>query len=106
MICEHKAFEIIKEYDPKPKNPDGSTRWFLFRWDDGKDGYRQLVKCKSCNAYFLVQCYRLSKFADGEGRMHRDWYAIRDEKDADVLNAKYTGMELERNFESARKEVL
>ena len=58
--CENEEFELIKKYEPKPKNPDGSIRSFLYRWDDGKDGYRKLVKCKSCGTHFLVQCYKLT----------------------------------------------
>lgn len=104
LCCEEPEFEIIKEYDPKPKNPDGSTRWFLYRWDDGKDGYRKLARCKNCGAYFLVQCYKLSKFADSEAHMHEDWYAVSDEAEADKLNHKYTGPQLEREFKAIYKE--
>ena len=43
--CEEKEnIEIIKEYDPQPNNKDGSIRWFLYRWDDGKKGVRRLVR--------------------------------------------------------------
>ena len=42
--CGNEEFEIIKKYEAKPKNPDGSIRSFLYRWDDGKDGYRKLVR--------------------------------------------------------------
>ena len=76
ICCEKEDFDFIKKYEPKPKNPDGSTRWFLFRWDDGKDGYRKLVKCAHCGKCFLVQCYKLSKFADSEGKIHEDWYEV------------------------------
>lgn len=94
--CNNENFEEIKRYAPKPKNPDGSIRWFLFRWDDGKDGYRKLVKCKNCGAYFLVQCFKLNKFADSSGEMHEEWYAVDNEHHADRLNREYTGVELEK----------
>lgn len=100
VCCENEAFKVIKKYDPKPKNPDGSTRWFLYRWDDGKDGYRKLIRCINCGSCFLVQCYKLSMFADNEGKMHEDWYAVSDEKEADRLNEKYTGLQMERKFKS------
>ena len=45
----------IKEYDPMPKNPDGSIRWFLYRWDDGKNRDRHLARCRECGSLYLVQ---------------------------------------------------
>ena len=32
--CCKNTSELIKKYDPKPKNDDGSIKWFLYRWDD------------------------------------------------------------------------
>lgn len=96
--CENEDYELVKQYDPKPKNPDGSVRWFLYRWDDGKDGYRTLVKCKCCGAYFLVQSYKLRKFTDNHGEVYEDWYAVESEAAADSLNRRYTGSELERKY--------
>ena len=96
--CENEEFELIKKYDPKPKNPDGSIRWFLYRWDDGKNGYRKLVRCKHCGQYFLVQCYRLNQFAETSRNWHKDWYAVENELQADFLNHTYTGPQLERAY--------
>lgn len=48
-------FEVVKEYDPQPKNKDGSVRWFLYRWDDGKNGVRRLARCKHCGSFFLFR---------------------------------------------------
>lgn len=45
-------FEVVREYDPQPKNKDGSVRWFLYRWDDGKNGVRRLARCKHCGSFF------------------------------------------------------
>ena len=45
QCCMNKRnIHIVKEYDPQPKNKDGTIRWFLCRWDDGKKGVRRLVK--------------------------------------------------------------
>ena len=34
QCCRNKSnIDCIKEYDPRPKNKDGSIRWFLYRWD-------------------------------------------------------------------------
>ncbi|MBO5220094.1 MAG: hypothetical protein J6C52_11725 [Clostridia bacterium] len=93
--CKKEAIEIIKEYDPTPKNPDGSIRWFLFRWDDGKNGVRRLVRCRVCGTLYLVQAYHLHKFSGQKDTLFEDYYAVRDEKQADYFNRTYTGMQLE-----------
>ena len=61
--CCKIGCELVKKYDPKPKNADGSIKWFLYRWDDGKNGYRKLVRCKECGSFYLIQCYKLNKFS-------------------------------------------
>ena len=94
--CKNEEFELIKKYEPKRKNSDGSIRWFLYRWDDGKDGFRKLVRCKSCGAYFVVQCYKLNKFSENHNKLYEDWYLVENEISADKLNQRYTGSELER----------
>lgn len=71
--------ELIKKYDPKPKNPDGSIKWFLDRWDDGKNGCRKLVWCRECGRFYLVQCYKLNQFSDNADVLYEDWYAVDDE---------------------------
>ena len=87
--------EVIKEYDPQPKNKDGSIRWFLYRWDDGKNGLRKLVRCRQCGSLYLVQEYRLHKFSCQRDDLFRDYYAVRDISHADYLNREYTGLQLE-----------
>ena len=91
--CEH-----IKKYDPQPKNSDGSIKWFLYRWDDGKNGYRKLVRCRVCESMYLVQCYKLNKFSENADVLYEDWYAVDDEAQADWLNRKYTGIQLEHKM--------
>lgn len=63
--CEEKEkIESIKEYDPQPKNKDGSIRWLLYRWNDGKKGVRRLVRCRQCGSLYLVQAYHMNKFSE------------------------------------------
>ena len=88
--------DIIKEYDPQPKNKDGSIRWFLFRWDDGKNGIRKLVRCRQCGSLYLVQEYRLHKFSYHRNTLFHDYYAVRDMRHADYLNRNCTGLQLEK----------
>lgn len=94
--CKKEDFEIIKEYDPMPKNRDGSIRWFLFRWDDGKDGVRRLVRCRTCGALYLVQSYHLHIFSELREVLFEDCYAVKDERAADFMNRTYTGVQLEQ----------
>ncbi|MBQ8688198.1 MAG: hypothetical protein IJ512_06575 [Ruminococcus sp.] len=96
--CCKSSCELIKKYDPKPKNNDGSIKWFLYRWDDGKNGYRKLVRCRECGCFYLVQCYRLNKFSDHADTEYEDWYAADNEQQADQLNKKYTGVQLEHRM--------
>lgn len=96
--CIKENFQVIKEYDPTPKNLDGSIRWFLYRWDDGKNGVRRLVRCQNCGAFYLVQAYHLHKFSEQKDTLFEDYYIVKDEREADYLNRTYTGIQLEHNF--------
>ncbi|MGM9637618.1 MAG: hypothetical protein ACI3YK_06505 [Eubacteriales bacterium] len=90
--------EIVKEYHPKPKNPDGSVRRYLYRWDDGKDGVRRLARCRLCGRTFLIQSYHLSQIADPEGILYEDWYDIDSEEEADLVNDAMTGLQYELRY--------
>ena len=81
-----------------PKNQDGSIRWFLFRWDDGKDGVRRLVRCRTCGALYLVQAYHLHKFSPLREIQFEDYYSVKDEREADYINRTYTGIQLEHRM--------
>ncbi len=96
--CGNEDFEILKEYDPMPKNPDGSIRWFLFRWDDGKNGVRRLVRNRESGTMYLVQAYHLNKFSEQKDTLFEDYYPVKDEREADHLNRIYTGIQLEHKM--------
>ena len=96
--CGNEDFDIIKEYDLMPKNQDGSIRWFLFRWDDGKNGVRRLVRCRACGALEWVQAYHLHKFSEQRETLFEDYYSVEDEREADYINRTYTGIELEHRM--------
>lgn len=95
---------IIKEYDPQPQNKDGSVRWFLYRWDDGKNGVRRLVKCQVCGSLYLVQVYRLNKFLQLQNTVFKDWYAVDTEQQADNWNRRYTGTQLEHEMHPVMRQ--
>ena len=103
MDCCEKSenIENIEEYDPQPKNKDGTIRWFLFRWDDGKKGIRRLVRCRSCNRLYLVQSYYLHKFSQYKDVLFEDWYPVGSEKQADYWNRTYTGIQMEHKMTPA-----
>ena len=102
MKCckENENIEIVKEYDPQPKNKDGSIRWFLYRWDDGKIGVRRLVRCRQCSSLYLVQAYQLNKFSKQKGMLFEDYYAVESIQQADYLNRTCTGLQLEHTLAS------
>ncbi|MBQ8780757.1 MAG: hypothetical protein IJZ72_03695 [Oscillospiraceae bacterium] len=97
--CCSISSETVKKYDPMPKNKDGSIKWFLYRWDDGKNGYRKLVRCRECGGLYIVQSYRLNKFSANADVQYEDWYAVNDEAQTDLLNQKYTGVQLEHKLD-------
>lgn len=100
-LAEH--FILLKEYDPQPKNADGSIRRFLYRWDDGKNGVRRLVQCKHCGSYFLIQAYHLHKFSKYANVLYEDWYSIGSVEEADRANESYTGLQWELKHKPAFK---
>ena len=42
-----------------------------------------------------MQAYHLHKFSGQKDTLFEDYYAVRDEKQADYFNRTYTGMQLE-----------
>lgn len=87
--------EIMKEYDPQPKNEDGSVRFYLYRWDDGKKGVRRLARCRECGQIYFIQAYHLHKFSPYKDVQFEDWYPIENETRADICNQVYTGLQWE-----------
>ena len=80
--------KVIKQYDPQPKNKSGSVRWYLYRWDDGKNGYRKLVRCNQCGTLYLVQAYQLHTFSEQRDKWFEDWYLVDNEKKAYTCNVR------------------
>lgn len=99
--CKKENLTVIKEYDPMPKNPDGSIRWFLYRWDDGKKGVRRLVRCRVCGELYLIQAYHLNKFSEQNDALFEDYYVVKNEQQADYFNKTYTGIQLEHTLTHA-----
>ncbi len=107
MNCckQPENIELLREYDPRPANRDGSISWYLYRWDDGKDGCRSLRQCRSCGRFYLVQAYHLNKFSPLKDRLFEDWYPVTDPRQADHWNRHYTGIQLEHRCQPAFQTV-
>lgn len=107
VCCRNEVnIETLRAYDPQPKNKDGSVRWYLFRWDDGKNGSRRLVRCRQCGALYLVQSFHLHKFAEQKDLLFEDWYAVRNEAQGDQWNQTYTGIQLEHSRTPAFRKTI
>lgn len=100
IVFHEQEIEVIKEYPAKPKNKDGSIRWYLYRWDDGKDGYRFLARSRKTNQLYLVQKYMLVKLLNTPNTIFEDWYEVESERQADKWNRELTGPELERKYKA------
>ena len=87
-----------EDYELLYKREFSSIRWFLYRWDDGKNGIRRLVRCQKCGALYLVQAYHLHKFSEQNDTLFEDYYIVKDEREADYLNRTYTGIQLEHQL--------
>ena len=85
---------VIRQYNPRPKNQDGSVRWFLYRWDDGKSGMRKQSVPGSGLSGEQVSISAAVWF--------EDWYPVKSETEADQINRIFTGPQ----WELRRKPVL
>lgn len=84
---EHITYEIVKDYG------DFAYGHALYTWDDGK---RYLARCKNCGGYILVQ---KSEYHGEEDGYYTDYFFVSDEKEAEEINQKYDGFQLEFHSE-------
>ena len=56
------------------------------------------MRCRECDALYLVQAYRLHKFSKLKDILFEDFYVVKDEREADYLNRTYTGIQLEHKL--------
>ena len=81
-------WNVIKKYDNK------SYEHRLHTWDDG---YRALGLCKECNKYILLQSSEYHAL-DGNDSYYSDYFPISSIEEAEELNRKYSGEEIEKSF--------
>lgn len=86
---EHMRFEVVEDY--------GSQAYghVLYTWDDGE---RYLARCKNCGGYVLVQNSEFHSFTDSGDSYYSDYFPVGSPEEADELNRKYDGFQIETEF--------
>ena len=67
----------------------------LFTWDDGG---RVLAKCSRCGGYILIQSSEYHSFTDEPDGYYTDYFPVSSPGEADDLNRRYDGFEIEFEF--------
>lgn len=84
----HMKTVTVREYG------DMAYGHLLHTWDDGE---RLLVKCVNCGGYFMIQHSEFHSFS-GDDSYYTDYFPVESEEEADELNRKYDGFEIEEKF--------
>ena len=85
-------WEVVEDFgDFKYDHP-------LHTWDDGK---RILGKCKECGQLILLQKSEYHDFNNGDDSSYVDYFAVSSIEEADELNKRFDGYDLE--FECDKK---
>ena len=82
-------WNVVKIYDDKSYGHN------LYTWDDGN---RILGLCKTCNKYILCQSSEYHSFKDNDS-YYDDYFPVSSIDEAEELNKKYNGFEIEKQFE-------
>ena len=90
------AYEHMK---PVPVQEYGSSLYghSLHTWDAGG---RFLARCSACGGYILVQESEYHSFSDAPDDDYTDFFPVSSPEEADELNRKYSGSEIETAFPS------
>ncbi len=90
--------EAVSHLDPEIVKDCGSDAYGhpLHTWDDGG---RVLARCRKCGGYILIQRSEFHSFSDDDGdSYYTDYFPVDSEKEAEELNRRYNGFEIERAF--------
>ena len=79
-------YEVVKDYG------DSAYGHNLHTWDDGN---RILARCPKCGGYMLIQDSEFHSFSDADDSYYRDFFPVSGNEEAEELNRKYNGFELE-----------
>ncbi|MBR3201625.1 MAG: hypothetical protein IKG17_09875 [Mogibacterium sp.] len=82
----HMELELVEEY--------GGYAYghCLYTWDDGE---RHLCRCRKCGGYVLVQNSEFHDMCGGDDSYYRDYFPVGSPEEADELNRKYDGFQIE-----------
>ena len=87
------AYEHLSDYKVAKRYGKGKTNHWYFTWDDGG---RVLGVCPKCRGYVLVQ---KSECHGEEDSYYTDYFQVSGPKEAEALNEKYDGWEIEEHFQ-------
>ena len=88
---EHMDYRIVEDYGDK------AYGHYLYTWDDGQ---RMLGKCQTCGGYILIQSSEFHSMSDeSSDSYYTDWFPVSSPEEADELNRKYDGFQIETEFE-------
>lgn len=84
----HMDYEVVEDYGER------AYGHYLYTWDEGR---RFLGRCKKCGGYILIQRSEFHSFV-GEDSCYTDYFPVDSAREADELNQKYDGFEIENKF--------
>lgn len=82
----HMKLKTIIEYGDELNGKN------LYVWDEGE---RRLCRCNACGGYVLVQSSEYHSFTDDPDGYYTDFVPVSSEAEADRINERYDGFELE-----------
>lgn len=86
------AYEHLSDYKVVQHYGDGKQGHWFHTWDDG---YRHLGICPKCHGFILVQ---RSEYHGEEDSYYGDYFPVSGPAEADEVNKKYDGWEIEEHF--------
>ena len=84
---KHMKCEVVEDYGRK------AYGHYLFVWDEGG---RILLRCKNCGGYVLRQDSEFHGMEDDD--YYTDFFFVDSPEEADELNRKYSGEEIEFEY--------
>ena len=84
---DHMKLETVENYGGR------AYGHYLHTWDDGE---RILARCKNCGGYILIQSSEYHGMEDDD--YYGDYFPVDSPEEADELNRKYDGWEIETEF--------
>lgn len=86
------AYDHLRDYKVVQHYGDGKQGHWFHTWDDG---YRHLGVCPKCHGFILVQ---RSEYHGEEDSYYGDYFPVSGPAEADEVNEKYDGWEIEEHF--------